>query len=217
MPRSEAGNAMGIVSLGAGLFGYFGPQMLGILRDRHGLVLGRVLRWSPSRIVSTLGARRAALSNDAELEMKSFASRCGVTVALLLLGMLHRQRVRRRPPAAARRPTGDQHRAIHLRAHRAADALPHLRADSLGRQGSLPIVLFLHGAGANESTYLDIAGGLLTKLAEQHGYIVVSPLGFTPLGAYGNPLRLPAVFGEIEDRGHAARGASRPSANASST
>jgi nitrate/nitrite transporter NarK len=36
MPRSEAGNAMGIVSLGAGLFGYFGPQMLGILRDATG-------------------------------------------------------------------------------------------------------------------------------------------------------------------------------------
>jgi predicted peptidase len=61
---------------------------------------------------------------------------------------------------------------------------------------SLPIVLFLHGAGANESTYLDTAGGLLQQLAEEHGYIVVSPLGFTPLGAYGNPLRLPAVFGE---------------------
>ncbi len=61
---------------------------------------------------------------------------------------------------------------------------------------SLPIVLFLHGAGANESTYLDIAGGLLRQLAEKHGYIVVSPLGFTPLGAYGNPLRLPAVFGQ---------------------
>ena len=36
MPRHEAGNAMGIVSLGAGLFGYFGPQMLGILRDATG-------------------------------------------------------------------------------------------------------------------------------------------------------------------------------------
>jgi poly(3-hydroxybutyrate) depolymerase len=63
-------------------------------------------------------------------------------------------------------------------------------------RSSLPIVLFLHGAGANESTYLDMAGGLLKQLAEEHGYIVVSPLGFTPLGAYGNPLRLPAVFGE---------------------
>jgi cyanate permease len=36
MPRHETGNAMGIVSLGAGLFGYFGPQMVGILRDVTG-------------------------------------------------------------------------------------------------------------------------------------------------------------------------------------
>lgn len=36
MPRGETGNAMGVVSLGAGLFGYFGPQMLGILRDWTG-------------------------------------------------------------------------------------------------------------------------------------------------------------------------------------
>ena len=36
MPRHEVGHAMGVVSLGAGLFGYFGPQMLGILRDQTG-------------------------------------------------------------------------------------------------------------------------------------------------------------------------------------
>jgi predicted MFS family arabinose efflux permease len=36
IPRRETGNAMGIVSLGAGLFGYFGPQMVGILRDTTG-------------------------------------------------------------------------------------------------------------------------------------------------------------------------------------
>ena len=63
---------------------------------------------------------------------------------------------------------------------------------------SLPIVLFLHGAGANERTYLDMADGLARKLAEQHGFILVSPFGFTALGAYGNPLRLPAVFGQSE-------------------
>lgn len=65
-------------------------------------------------------------------------------------------------------------------------------------QRALPIVLFLHGAGANERTYLDMADGIVRRLAEQHGYIVVSPLGFTAMGAYGNPLRLPAVFGESE-------------------
>jgi len=36
IPPREAGHAMGIVSLGAGLFGFFGPQMLGILRDVTG-------------------------------------------------------------------------------------------------------------------------------------------------------------------------------------
>jgi predicted MFS family arabinose efflux permease len=36
IPAREAGHAMGIVSLGAGLFGFFGPQMLGILRDVTG-------------------------------------------------------------------------------------------------------------------------------------------------------------------------------------
>ena len=63
---------------------------------------------------------------------------------------------------------------------------------------ALPVILFLHGAGANERTYLDLAEGQVRKLAEEHGYIVVSPLGFTPLGAYGSPLRLPAVFGKPE-------------------
>lgn len=65
-------------------------------------------------------------------------------------------------------------------------------------QDALPVLLFLHGAGADENSYMDMADGLLPRLAEEHGYIVVSPLGFRPLGAYGNPLRLPAVFGESE-------------------
>jgi predicted MFS family arabinose efflux permease len=36
MPAREIGPVMGIVSLGGGIFGYVGPQMLGILRDRTG-------------------------------------------------------------------------------------------------------------------------------------------------------------------------------------
>ena len=94
--------------------------------------------------------------------------------------------------------TGDQHR--HYRFAPTGQEMPYRIYVPTAWDGgrSLPILLFLHGAGANESTYLDMAGGLLQKLAEMHGYIVVSPLGFTPLGAYGNPLRLPAVFGESE-------------------
>lgn len=36
MPGREMGPVMGIVSLGGGIFGYVGPQTLGILRDRTG-------------------------------------------------------------------------------------------------------------------------------------------------------------------------------------
>jgi predicted peptidase len=93
-------------------------------------------------------------------------------------------------------PTGDQHRRYVFTPTGAEMPYRIYVPTTWDGKKSLPIVLFLHGAGANESTYLDIAGGLLRQLAEKHGYIVVSPFGFTPLGAYGNPLRLPAVFGE---------------------
>jgi len=96
----------------------------------------------------------------------------------------------------ATRSTGDQHRQYVFAA--TGQSMPYrvYVPTTWDGKASLPIVLMLHGAGANENSYMDQAGGLLRKLAEQHGYIVVSPLGFTPLGAYGNPLRLPAVFGQ---------------------
>jgi len=95
-------------------------------------------------------------------------------------------------------PTGDQHRRYLFAPTRAEMPYRLYVPSNWDGKRSLPVLLFLHGAGANESTYLDMADGLVRKLAEKHGYIVVSPLGFTPLGAYGNPLRLPAVFGESE-------------------
>jgi poly(3-hydroxybutyrate) depolymerase len=99
---------------------------------------------------------------------------------------------------ATSRTTGDQHREYLFAP--TGQQMPYRLyvPKSWNAQRTLPILLFLHGAGANENSYLDMAGGLLGRLAEEHGYIVVAPLGFTPLGAYGNPLRLPAVFGESE-------------------
>jgi predicted esterase len=95
-------------------------------------------------------------------------------------------------------PTGDQH--LQYTFAPTGEQIPYriYVPTAWDGESALPIILFLHGAGANESTYLDQADGLPMKLAEQHGYILVSPLGFSPLGAYGNPLRLPAVFGESE-------------------
>ena len=60
----------------------------------------------------------------------------------------------------------------------------------------LPLIVMLHGAGNDENGYMDRNGKQLLHLAEQHGYIVASPLGYGPFGAYGTPLRLPAVFGK---------------------
>ncbi|HEY8521568.1 MAG TPA: alpha/beta hydrolase-fold protein [Gammaproteobacteria bacterium] len=117
----------------------------------------------------------------------------GAAVLLLSLTLLHGG-----ASAQPGRPTGDQHRDYLFAP--TGERMPYrLYVPTRWRQGAaLPILLFLHGAGADENTYFDIAGGLLPQLAEKHGYIVVSPLGFRPLGAYGNPLRLPAVFGESE-------------------
>lgn len=95
-------------------------------------------------------------------------------------------------------PTGSQHAEYTFAPTGAKMPYRYYVPASWDGESSLPILLFLHGAGADENTYLDMNEGQMMKLAEQHGYIVVSPLGFTPLGAYGNPLRLPAVFGESE-------------------
>ena len=65
-------------------------------------------------------------------------------------------------------------------------------------QSKLPLIVMLHGGGSDENRYLDGNGKQLLHLAEQHGYALVSPLGYSPLGAYGTPLRLPAVFGQPE-------------------
>jgi poly(3-hydroxybutyrate) depolymerase len=58
----------------------------------------------------------------------------------------------------------------------------------------LPLVMYLHGAGSNESTYLDMNNKQIVNLAAQHGFLLVSPMG--DQGAYGNFLRLTAPFGD---------------------
>lgn len=68
----------------------------------------------------------------------------------------------------------------------------------------LPLILFLHGGGSDENAYLDRNDRQLEKLAEQHGYILVAPLGYSPIGSYGTPMTLRGSFGDAagqaEDR-----------------
>jgi predicted esterase len=57
--------------------------------------------------------------------------------------------------------------------------------------------MFLHGAGNDENSYLDQNNKQMVTLAQQHGFLLVSPLGYS--GAYGNFLRLTAPFGDETD------------------
>jgi poly(3-hydroxybutyrate) depolymerase len=101
-------------------------------------------------------------------------------------------------PDPQRRAKGDQHRTYNFPA--ANKAIPYrlyvpIKWDG---QAGLPLIVMLHGAGSDENRYMDMNNKQVERLAEQHGYVVVSPLGYSPLGAYGTPLRLPAVFGQPE-------------------
>jgi dienelactone hydrolase len=53
-------------------------------------------------------------------------------------------------------------------------------------RSKLAMVLVLHGATRDENFYFDRDGGTLAKQAEQHGYLVVCPLGYRPSADWGS-------------------------------
>ncbi|WP_437902059.1 hypothetical protein WME95_25680 [Sorangium sp. So ce327] len=95
------------------------------------------------------------------------------------------------------RTKGDQRRTYRF--PEAGADVPYRVCVPNGWDGSskLPLVMFLHGAGNDESSYLDQNNKQMVNLADQHGVLLVSPLGYQ--GAYGTFLRLPAVFGQPEE------------------
>jgi predicted peptidase len=102
------------------------------------------------------------------------------------------------PDSPEWRAKGDLHRKYHFPA---ADADMPYRLyvpESWDGKSRLPLIVMLHGAGSDENWYLDANDRQFVRLAEQHGYILLSPLGYSRMGAYGTPLRLPAVFGNPE-------------------
>jgi predicted esterase len=98
------------------------------------------------------------------------------------------------PNSSEWRKKGDQHRTYRF-AEASSDAPYRLYVPSdWDGSTTLPLAMFLHGAGSNENTYVDQNNRQMLSLAEQHGYLLVSPLG--DRGAYGNFLRLTAPFGD---------------------
>lgn len=53
-------------------------------------------------------------------------------------------------------------------------------------KSKLPMVLVLHGATRDQDYYFDRDGHILAKLAEQHGYLVVCPMGYRPSAGWGS-------------------------------
>jgi predicted esterase len=98
------------------------------------------------------------------------------------------------PQSPQWRAKGDQRRTYRFAA--AGTDLPYRVCvpSTWNGQSPLPLVMFLHGAGNNESSYLDQDDKLMVRLAAERGVILVSPSGHQ--GAYGTFIRLPAVFDE---------------------
>ena len=62
--------------------------------------------------------------------------------------------------------------------------VPESAAAAIGAGRRVPVVIALHGAGGDENMFLDAYGaGLIARLAEQRGFIVLSPRTETIMGA----------------------------------
>ncbi len=88
---------------------------------------------------------------------------------------------------------GDQHRKYRNAETNADEPYRLYVPTNWDGKAQLPLVMFLHGSGSNENSYIDSNNKQLITLAQEHGYILVGPLGAS--GAYGNFLRLSAPFG----------------------
>jgi predicted peptidase len=97
------------------------------------------------------------------------------------------------PSGAQWRAKGDQHRSYRFAEANKDEPYRLYVPTNWDGQAKLPLVMFLHGSGADESTYIDANNKQILTLAQQHGYILVAPLG--DAGAYGNFLRLSSPFG----------------------
>jgi len=97
------------------------------------------------------------------------------------------------PSALQWQATGDQHRSYYFADANTEEPYRLYVPTDWDGQSQLPLMMFLHGAGSNENTYVDQNNQQMLSLAQQHGFILVSPMG--DQGAYGNFLRLTAPFG----------------------
>jgi predicted esterase len=61
---------------------------------------------------------------------------------------------------------------------------------------AIPLVIALHGLGANEDSFFDSYSQLPPQLAEKHGFLMAAPLGYRPDGFYGSTM----MAGDVASR-----------------
>jgi predicted peptidase len=101
------------------------------------------------------------------------------------------------PKSSQWRAKGDQHRSYRFAEANVTSPYRLYVPSNWDGQSKLPLVMFLHGSGADENTYLDQNNKQMLTLAQQHGFLLVAPLGVE--GAYGNFLRLSSPFGKPDE------------------
>jgi predicted peptidase len=69
---------------------------------------------------------------------------------------------------------------------------------------ALPVIVMLHSRGLDENSPFVEANGLLARLADEHGYIIVCPLGFRKDAGFGQQYALVInsknVLSDVDDR-----------------
>ena len=117
--------------------------------------------------------------NRGELELRTWNSTADFAAADSVL-LAVRERI---DPFSAR--TGDMKR--HYMLDSAKEIMPYRLYVPRGytHKTSAPVIVALHGLGATEDSFFDSYGKALPELAERHGYILVTPLGYRVDGGYG--------------------------------
>ncbi len=123
--------------------------------------------------------------NRGELELRTWDSAKDFAAADSMLTAI----AKKKDPFAGR--TGDMKR--HYVLDSAREVMPYRLYVPRAYSGKtpMPLIVALHGLGSTEDTFFDAYGKKLPELAEQHGYIVVSPLGFRVDGGYGSGVASP--------------------------
>jgi predicted peptidase len=103
------------------------------------------------------------------------------------------------PPPGPRLMSNEELTALPQTPQAKGDQLRHYFFKEAGREvpyriyvpsrydgkSKLPFMVCLHGAGGTQDSLMDWGHGMLKDLAEKHGYIVATPLGYPLGGSYG--------------------------------